>query len=437
VVSGSLNAVRLQRAIEKAVESVADSGIEKAVAIVAEYPAHLPRVAGNEQAIASTLGRILHEVMLRTEREEVRVRVQLLPAAGELSPEAGGVLGAEHGPLALVSISDREAPFSGPAGQAEPAAAHETPSELNLDLDGLCTDLGIAGAQIWVEPVHGPGNSVWLALPLRSEQGPAAELDPLRQAVHTRLSAGLQSGQLILLYVEDEALRALLMQELGSQGYRMLASSGPADVLSMARANAPDLIILDLQARSPTALDIATLLKQDSRTGRTPVLFLTAIEGTSGEMRMEVADFVLRQEGTGAMVAAIEAVLRSGVHPTARVMVIEPDDVLRENIILHIQARGYPVIEARTPEESVALAERVSVGIALVNARLAEERDYWLLRQLRQSAREVSIYVLGEAITAEEGKAAMNRGASGYGETGQLPELLDRVQGNQEDQGVK
>jgi hypothetical protein len=68
----------------------------------------------------------------------------------------------------------------------------------------------------------------------------------------------------------------------------------------------------------------------------------------------------------------------------------------------------------------------------LVNARLAEERDYWLLRQLRLISRELAIYVIAKAITAEEGQAAMNRGASGYGETAQLPDLLDRVEGQKD-----
>ena len=67
----------------------------------------------------------------------------------------------------------------------------------------------------------------------------------------------------------------------------------------------------------------------------------------------------------------------------------------------------------------------------LANAQLAQERDYWLVRQLRQSSGDIEIYVMAEVLTDEEGQAAMSRGAAGYSDTGKLPDLLDRVKGVQ------
>jgi DNA-binding response OmpR family regulator len=427
--------VRLQRAIERAVVSVSESGTERAVAIVAEYPAHLPPVAGEERIIADVLARTIREVMLRTEREEVRVRAQLLPAAGDIPPAMRDMDrqdGGERGPSALISISDVDAPFAATESATRQGSASLLPFETTLDLNALQRELEPFRGRIWIEPGLQSAYRVWLAIPMRTSETDTEALGRLKQAVSTRMPEGVQAGQLILFYVEDEGMRQLLAEELGAQGYRVVTTGAPQDILPLARANEPDLIILDLQARTPTAIDVATLLKQDRRIGRTPIMFLTTIEDPTGEVRMEVADFLLRHEGTGAIVATIDAVLKSGLHPTARVMVIEPDSALRENVILHIQARGYPVIEASTPEESVALAERVNISLVLVNARLAEERDYWLLRRLRQTTRDLAIYVIGEAITDEEGRAAMIRGASGYGETAQLPELLDRVEERKE-----
>ena len=429
------NEVRLQLAIEQAIASVSLSKLEKAVGIVAEYPAHLPPVAGDEKLIVDTLAIILREIMLRTEREEVRVRVQLLPAAGELPPSAGSAgsqVTGEHGPLALISVSDVDAPFATFQASDAQALSEMAPLAAALDLDTLQKDLEPFQARVWLDVGLKSAYGAWIALPVRIVERDSAGLGRLKQAVDTRLPEGILAGQLILLYVEDESLRSLLRDELSEQEYRVLTTGTPGEILPLARANEPDLIILDLQARSPTAIDVATLLKQDRRIGRTPVMFLTTIEDPAGEVRMEVADFLLRHEGTGAIVATIDAVLKSGLHPTSRVMVIEPDTALRENIILHIQARGYPVVEASTPEESIALAERVNIGLVLANARLAEERDYWLLRQLRLIGRDLAIYVIAKAISDEEGQAAMSRGAAGYGETAELPDLLDRVEGQKE-----
>ena len=334
--------------------------------------------------------------------------------------------------MALISVSDVDAPFARPEPDRRQKPADLMPLSTALDLEALQLEFEHFQARVWLESGSQDSYQVWLAIPIRTVDSDPEELGRLKKAVDTRLSEGVQAGQLILVYVEDEDMRKLLADELDQQGYRVLVTGNVGEILPLARVNEPDLIILDLQARSPTAIDVATLLKQDRRSAQSPIMFLTAIEDPAGGVRMDVADFLLRHEGTGAIVATIDAALKSGLHPTTRVMVIEPDAALRENIILHIQARGYPVIEASTPEESVALAERVHVGIVLVNARLAEERDYWLLRQLRQAARDLSIYLIGKAITDEEGQAAIHRGASGYGETAQLPELLDRVEEEKE-----
>ena len=81
---------------------------------------------------------------------------------------------------------------------------------------------------------------------------------------------------------------------------------------------------------------------------------------------------------------------------------------------------------ASGPEEGLVLAERVHPDLVLVNAGLAQERDYWLLRGMRRAAEKAEIVVMAEAMSEAEGKAAMRRGASGYSETGKLSDLLRR-----------
>jgi CheY-like chemotaxis protein len=144
---------------------------------------------------------------------------------------------------------------------------------------------------------------------------------------------------------------------------------------------------------------------------------------------LELAELARSRSLTEAAIgmAAINALLTSGLSPSARVLVVDPDDAARERMILTIQAQGYRVAEARSAEEALALAERVSPGLALINAPLAQARDYWLLRQLRQLSAGMDILVLADALSEAEGREAISRGASGYGETGELPDLLDQV----------
>jgi DNA-binding NarL/FixJ family response regulator len=120
--------------------------------------------------------------------------------------------------------------------------------------------------------------------------------------------------------------------------------------------------------------------------------------------------------------------LESGISPSSRVLVVEANDVTRETIIQMIQSQGYRVTEARGPEEALALAERLSPRLILVNSQIAQERDYWLLRSLRPLSHDVDIFVLADVLSEEEGRAAISRGASGYSQTGRLRELLDTLE---------
>jgi DNA-binding NarL/FixJ family response regulator len=58
---------------------------------------------------------------------------------------------------------------------------------------------------------------------------------------------------------------------------------------------------------------------------------------------------------------------------------------------------------------------------------LAGERDYWLLRNLRQLLPQTEIIVLADALTDAEGRAAVRRGASGFSQTGKLSNELAEV----------
>jgi CheY-like chemotaxis protein len=240
------------------------------------------------------------------------------------------------------------------------------------------------------------------------------------------LSGEPKSGETLLLVVDEPARLAEMTAELVEEGYSVIPTSNGGEVLGLARREQPDLILLDMLARDPGALDVAMVLKQDSRTLNIPVLFLTSTSDPQGE-RLGAASFLVRPTGTGALVATIQAVLGAGLSPAGRVLVAEQDDIAREFLVMMIQAHGYRVTEAAGAEEALALAEHIPPELVLVNSDMAHERDYWLLRGLRQLGQGFDIFVLAEAITEAEGQEAVDRGASGFSQTGQLPALLDQV----------
>jgi DNA-binding response OmpR family regulator len=423
--------VELPQVIEQATDLSSQHMDGRQVTIVSEFPAHLPAIQGDKTQLISTVACLLARAGVLTESHEVTVRVELL-SAGD-SPVTLRVMGgeparlSEAGPWALLRVSfadpgqaalDVVAQFGRPVGQR----GWPIP-----DCEDLLSDFA---PTLWLESDQIKETRFGLALPLWAANESVADVSSLREAVETRLPEGGDESKTLLLMVEDPQLSVLLARDLETQGHHVVVADSGEEVLSLARKVRPDMVLLDLLARSPTAFEVAGVLKYDRRTRNTPVLFLTSGDDPTGGVSMGAVSFLARHEDTGALASAIQAVLTSGLEPLGRVLVVESDDHLRERMVMTIQDEDYRVSEARTAAEAMALAERVPPGIALVNAQVAQERDYWLIRGLRQISPQAKIFVMADVLSEEEGRKAMRRGASGYSETGKLPDLLDRVRQN-------
>ncbi len=423
----------------QAIGTVADLVGDTQYSVVSEYPAHLPAIEGDESRLVRVIASMVAYIVQTTPHEEVRIRADLVSAGEQLasmgiSEEKVRDL-EERSPWVVVSVADVEPEVlleTLEIGQ-DSQPQEETGGVTRLDLTECREIVSAIGGYLWLQRGQETGTRLQIVLPLRATQVSDTDVTPLRRFVEERLSDGEQADNTVLVLVDDDVMQELLIKELVAAGYHVIDATSGGDVLPLAREHQPDLILLDLLARDPTAMDVALVLKHDQRTHNIPLIFLTTTSDSTGSIRMGAANFLVRPVGTGALLATVRAVLHSDLNPATRVLVVEPDEVTRENMVMMIQAHGYRVTVATGPEEAFALAERVDPGLVLVNVRLAQERDYWLLRGLRQLSHESNIFVLADALSEEDGKAAMSRGASGYSDTGKLSDLLTRVRGEEAD----
>lgn len=423
----------LPQAIDRAIERTSGLAGGKPISVVAEYPAHLPSIRAESEDLAQAITNLIEYAILRTESGEVRIRAQLSESSSEEAnqplpgfddPQAWVTIGFPMGAIELQE--DLPKPLSDSVQLKREGSEH-----LRRILEATADTIAGFGGEIWLDRESQDRLKFEFSLPLHAMHVGSEDKTGLRGIVQSYLPEQEEAAKTLLLVVEDDALRELLSSELVETGYRVISAGEGAEIIPLAREEKPDLILLDLMFRDPTALDIAMVLKQDRRTLNIPVLFLTSMEDPQlGNLRLGAVDFLVRPTGTGALINTIQQVLQSGISPTGRVLVVETDDALRETMVLVIQQHGFRVTEARSTEEALALAEHLAPELVLVNARMARERDYWLLRGLRQIRESMDVMVLAEAISEEEGQAAVSRGASGFGETGKLAEILSQVRRN-------
>jgi len=114
-----------------------------------------------------------------------------------------------------------------------------------------------------------------------------------------------------VLVVEDEdAIRETLRYNLTREGYSVIeATSGP-DALTQARAEHPDLILLDVMLPGLSGLEVCRVLRQESSI---PILMLTAkvseVDKVVG-LQLGADDYVTKPFSFNELLARITALLR-------------------------------------------------------------------------------------------------------------------------------
>jgi two-component system, cell cycle response regulator DivK len=95
-----------------------------------------------------------------------------------------------------------------------------------------------------------------------------------------------------VLVVEDNALnRKLVRDVLGHAGYRVLEAGDAERGIELARAEAPDLILMDVQLPGIDGVEALRRLREDDTTSSIPVVALTALAMKKDRERFLAAGF--------------------------------------------------------------------------------------------------------------------------------------------------
>lgn len=117
-----------------------------------------------------------------------------------------------------------------------------------------------------------------------------------------------------ILIVEDEAaIRELLRFNLQKEGYLVLEAEDGNTAVQIARAECPDLLLLDIMIPGMDGLDVCRTLKHQNQTAAIPIIMLTAkdeeIDKVIG-LELGADDYLTKPFSPRELMARIKAVLR-------------------------------------------------------------------------------------------------------------------------------
>lgn len=183
-----------------------------------------------------------------------------------------------------------------------------------------------------------------------------------------------------ILLVDDEALfRRSLKHQLMREGYTVLTAEDAQQALTLARADQPNLILLDIGLPDQSGLDLARTLHRELAI---PIIFLTARNQETDivvGLELGAEDYVTKPFGTRELMARIRVVLRRVAQ--------EPQPPTNDPLIV-----GDITLDPR--------AHEVTVGDQLVEL---PPKEFELLRLLMANAGAVlSTNYLLDAVWGEE-----------------------------------
>ena len=76
----------------------------------------------------------------------------------------------------------------------------------------------------------------------------------------------------VLIVDDDEAIRELLRDILGAEGYEVDEAINGAEAVERARSNPPAAVLMDLMMPVVSGIEATTTLKNDPQTARIPIL---------------------------------------------------------------------------------------------------------------------------------------------------------------------
>ena len=89
----------------------------------------------------------------------------------------------------------------------------------------------------------------------------------------------------VLILDDDPSLTELLSEILKEEGYDVMASNSPKDVLFLARQFLPDVLLLDLMMPELDGFDVCAFFKKDAQLKFTRIIILTARDDRESKVR--------------------------------------------------------------------------------------------------------------------------------------------------------
>ena len=244
-----------------------------------------------------------------------------------------------------------------------------------------------------------------------ADGAPLAELANARQTLPTRTGIDddrdrrTREHRLILIVEDDFAFAHILYDLAHELDFDCIHASTGADGIALARQLQPSGILLDVGLPDDSGLTVLERMKRDPQTRHLPIHMISVNDHTEAALQLGAIGYSLKPTARDELIAALERLEAKLDQSARRVLVVEDDPLLRENITLLLDVNGVEIDAVGTIADALAKLAETPFDCVVMDLTLPDGSGYDLLKQLADSAPQVYppvIVYTGRSLTADE-----------------------------------
>ena len=242
-------------------------------------------------------------------------------------------------------------------------------------------------------------------LSTQPEAAPPTVAELAHTATQRAAGAKMRRERLILLIEDDERFAAVIRDLARDLNFDFVHAISGDEAMKLARELVPAGILLDVNLPDQSGLSILDQLKRDPETRHIPIHMLSVEDHTQTALELGAIGYALKpvaREELMEAFAKVEEKLKSGPR---RVLVVEDDETLRENITLLLKADDVEIVGAATGAEALKQVSERSFDCVVMDLMLPDASGYELLEQMASGGKyafpPVIVYT-GRALSRDE-----------------------------------
>jgi signal transduction histidine kinase/DNA-binding response OmpR family regulator len=215
-----------------------------------------------------------------------------------------------------------------------------------------------------------------------------------------------RSRERLILVIEDDLHFSTILYDLAHElNFDCLVANSGAEAVRLAREYAPSGILLDVGLPDQSGLTVLEELKRDSRTRHIPIHMISVEDHVQKALEMGAVGYAFKPVAREELVDAVSRLEQRLQHRARKVLVVEDDSTLRENLVLLLAADDIEITTAGTAAEALELVSGRTFDCVVLDLNLPDSSGYELLEKMASGGRysfpPVIVYT-GRVITREE-----------------------------------